>query len=582
MSDRTADLRIEMAWVQRLAGALVRDPASAEDLAQEVWVAALAQRPDASGPFKPWLRAVARNLSRLRARSLAREEKRRLLLQDAEHSLGADELLARVQTERELVELVCALEEPYRAVVLLRYHEGYSAARIAVERGAPAGTVRWQLKVGLDRIREALAARHAENSQRALALVVLVSLKAKLGLIATAVILLLATLLWPRTSAKTAQRESEPILAVRPQVDSTPAAPVTPARVDQFKTKARARKIDALTDSGAPMLFGQLVAMGQGFTLAEMLSKNASNADRYVDLFCDKAKTIRQKPRPGGEPGTSSDAASFMAPLMDYEKPLDDPPGKLHFAAPFRDRIHAYGDDWPALITDQDLAGLDFAWLHALEQFDHWSVYGAGRLRDVPTGGNIYASVIPNYTSLLYWAKLRFAASLRTGDTLQANQDIEHLSMLIRSQDLLIGVGVSLLMARYESQMRGAFVAQGGDISKWAAPDLGSLQEEKQLEFASIYFSYPGVSEATLRKAFACMPSPCTSLMEGAAANQAIGAFIDSDNSALIRSLSQERDCDQAPFDRAFASDGLTSEEALSSQIGDLDTEIPRLLVQSH
>jgi len=34
-----------------------------------------------------------------------------------------------------------------------------------------------------------------------------------------------------------------------------------------------------------------------------------------------------------------------------------------------------------------------------------------------------------------------------------------------------------------------------------------------------MYFSYPGVSEATLRKAAGCAPSPCLMLIEGATAN---------------------------------------------------------------
>jgi hypothetical protein len=67
-----------------------------------------------------------------------------------------------LQSERLLARLVSELEEPYRQTVLLPLPRG-------IERGGdsrgvagiPAGTVRWRLKTGLDRLRAALDAEHA-------------------------------------------------------------------------------------------------------------------------------------------------------------------------------------------------------------------------------------------------------------------------------------------------------------------------------------------------------------------------------------------------------------------------------------
>jgi hypothetical protein len=151
---------------------------------------------------------------------------------------------------------------------------------------------------------------------------------------------------------------------------------------------AGAAAIALKPDAGPLPLFGPLVAMGQGITLAALLNENAANADKYVDQFCEGAKKLQADRPAGGEPGTHADAAQFMAPLMDYEKPLDEPTGKLHLSQAFRDRISGYHQDWPTLIKDQDLAGLDFSWMAALQQFDHWSLFGAGRLRDVAPGNS--------------------------------------------------------------------------------------------------------------------------------------------------------------------------------------------------
>ena len=63
-------------WIRKLAHVLVRDPALAEDLAQDTWVAALRSPPKQQGPLKPWLATILRNLVRERARGVSRRRRR--------------------------------------------------------------------------------------------------------------------------------------------------------------------------------------------------------------------------------------------------------------------------------------------------------------------------------------------------------------------------------------------------------------------------------------------------------------------------------------------------------------------------
>ena len=67
---------------------------------------------------------------------------------------STDELIERIDLEKQLAGAVQQLPEPQRTVVLLRYYGELSSAEIARRRGVPAGTVRRQLKEGLDRLRE--------------------------------------------------------------------------------------------------------------------------------------------------------------------------------------------------------------------------------------------------------------------------------------------------------------------------------------------------------------------------------------------------------------------------------------------
>src|SRR5687767_8996252 len=77
-------------WVNRLARALVADPAEAADLAQDAWEAALTGAPAAHGPLGAWLTGVVRNLARMRARGSGRRRGReQAALSDA--ALGGEE-----------------------------------------------------------------------------------------------------------------------------------------------------------------------------------------------------------------------------------------------------------------------------------------------------------------------------------------------------------------------------------------------------------------------------------------------------------------------------------------------------------
>jgi RNA polymerase sigma-70 factor (ECF subfamily) len=155
------------AWLRRLALSLVGDRAAADDLVQETWVAALRRPPDDARPLRPWLRRVLENAARFRWRGDTNRATREQRAAVAAVASGADatptseELLERHQTQQLLARLVSELEEPYRSTILLRYAEGLEPSEIARRQGVPAGTVRWRVKEGLDRLRAMLDDAHA-------------------------------------------------------------------------------------------------------------------------------------------------------------------------------------------------------------------------------------------------------------------------------------------------------------------------------------------------------------------------------------------------------------------------------------
>jgi RNA polymerase sigma factor (sigma-70 family) len=150
----------ELAGLHALARSLVHGDADAEDLLQETAIAAMQYPPQDDRPMRPWLAVVLRNRWRMdrrgRARRDAREQAIGLELAGEGRSDTAPEAIDRARTLERLASALVALDEPFRDVVIRRYLDGQSGADIARALEIPAGTVRWRLKTGLERLRAAL------------------------------------------------------------------------------------------------------------------------------------------------------------------------------------------------------------------------------------------------------------------------------------------------------------------------------------------------------------------------------------------------------------------------------------------
>src|SRR6266511_5495301 len=155
------------AIVYRTVLRVVQDRALAEDLVQEVfwrvWRRSTCFAGD-RGHVAPWLRAVARNVSvdelrRMRARPvLVRtevEQSRILQLPDDQ----ADVVASTMQREqrRMIVSALQQLPVEQRQVIVLNYFGGRSYKEIAAVLNHPLGTVKTRARLGLRKLKQALA-----------------------------------------------------------------------------------------------------------------------------------------------------------------------------------------------------------------------------------------------------------------------------------------------------------------------------------------------------------------------------------------------------------------------------------------
>src|SRR5262249_744275 len=106
--------------------------------------------------------AVAANF----ARTLHRGERRRAererdhvdhVAAGGDHTPSTADAVARLELQRLVAAAVCALPEPVRTVLVLRYHDGLAVGAIAQRLGMSEPAARKRLQRGRDAVREALA-----------------------------------------------------------------------------------------------------------------------------------------------------------------------------------------------------------------------------------------------------------------------------------------------------------------------------------------------------------------------------------------------------------------------------------------
>lgn len=156
----------ELGWLRTLARRLMADPNDAEDVVQEAWLKTrevLAHFPSRNR-LRAWLAGFAYRMARDTVRARRRRERREEVAalsarQDAEDGV---ERLAALES---LLHTVRMLDEPLRAVVLLRYLDGHSTAEIAAALGISEDLVRKRLTRGRAALRRALGVPDAAGER---------------------------------------------------------------------------------------------------------------------------------------------------------------------------------------------------------------------------------------------------------------------------------------------------------------------------------------------------------------------------------------------------------------------------------
>ncbi|MFN0244961.1 MAG: sigma-70 family RNA polymerase sigma factor [Planctomycetota bacterium] len=170
--DATHELLEHAAWLRRLARGLVRDASTADELVQRTWIAALERPPLTGSSLRGWLASVLKNFVRQDRRAGDRRVAREHDAARREALPAGDAQLEQLELQRQLMDAVLALSEPYRSVVVQRYYDELAPREIARRTNVPVKTVKTQLARAQQKLREALDREHGSDRNAWLALVV--------------------------------------------------------------------------------------------------------------------------------------------------------------------------------------------------------------------------------------------------------------------------------------------------------------------------------------------------------------------------------------------------------------------------
>lgn len=171
--DRQAFGRVVETYQRRLFGLalmMTRDPAGAEEIAQDAFVRAFRYLDvyDAQRPFYPWLSTIAVRLAQnwLVRRTRVRQREGTALHPEHDAPAAADPLgdLITDESDRRLWGLVAALPSGERTAVILFYRQEMGVREIARALGISTGTIKTLLFRARRRLRHALADTEGTSS----------------------------------------------------------------------------------------------------------------------------------------------------------------------------------------------------------------------------------------------------------------------------------------------------------------------------------------------------------------------------------------------------------------------------------
>jgi RNA polymerase sigma-70 factor (ECF subfamily) len=157
-------IRAYTGLVYRIAMRMLRNQQDAEDASQEVFmrVHRSIHSHDPTRPLAPWLSRITYNVCLKRISQKNKVETKTLALREGdfpgkENENTPERQLTRKQTTNQILNALDRLSAQDRALVAMRYSEGFTDSEIADSTDMPVGTVKTRLHRARGKLRKILA-----------------------------------------------------------------------------------------------------------------------------------------------------------------------------------------------------------------------------------------------------------------------------------------------------------------------------------------------------------------------------------------------------------------------------------------
>jgi hypothetical protein len=160
----------------------------------------------------------------------------------------------------------------------------------------------------------------------------------------------------------------------------------------------------------------------------------------------------------------NKDAGPFLNPRIGWEDVVSDVPAKaayekymaslgtakvtkLTVPTETAEKLKSLGPDYYKKANEIDLKSIDFGWLKELQQYDFWNTEDNSPLAYLEKF-DFTQNPIPNFVSLIAWAKLRLVKGVQERNVKSAIDETVHLGRLLHSTETLIGAVSSIAVLK--------------------------------------------------------------------------------------------------------------------------------------
>lgn len=202
------------------------------------------------------------------------------------------------------------------------------------------------------------------------------------------------------------------------------------------------------------------------------LGKIRKDVTDKAGFFCEQQTLLARDPW-FHAPRTEGDAGPLLNAWVAWDPWPPQPKGSPLTIPAHLPQSNTDFKEW--LTSKVDVSTLDFSWMERLHAYDRWDI-----LRDSPVPPaksiNWASAPIPNFVSLLLWAKFRLLHGLETGRPAEAARDVRQLAWLAYRTETLLGGAIANALLRYERQAYDSMPAPPAEWLPMSAEQLDRMR----------------------------------------------------------------------------------------------------------